>query len=71
MTQSGARTLHRDTDVTLQTCTCCDGEGRLYRSGWDRNGPIDIDEGECPHCEGTGGALEPCELIEEEDLDSV
>ena len=59
-------TIHRDTDITLQTCEACGGEGQIYHAdgsqSWDF---IEI----CEECEGTGAALIPCELIELEDLE--
>ena len=69
-------TLHRNTDVTLQVCTCCGGEGRIYHAGHgatSRGGNLYWDDWSepCKECEGTGGALIPCELIELEDLDCL
>lgn len=43
--------------MTVQMCETCQGEGRIIRQGIGQRGMIDppeIDEGECPECNGAG-----------------
>jgi hypothetical protein len=61
-------------DVTLQLCPVCDGQGRIYHPGHQTfespSGNLIWDDWSepCEECVGTGGALVPCVLIELEDL---
>lgn len=50
---------------TLQPCETCQSEGRILRS---KGGPDDIDCGECPVCEGTGGEIIETEPVTEEEI---
>lgn len=47
----------------LMPCDCCGSEGRIYRGQYEN----ERDCGECPVCEGTGGALIPSEPVEPDD----
>lgn len=51
----------------LVPCECCQSEGRLYRGQYED----ERDCGECPVCEGTGGALVDSEPVTMEDLDEI
>lgn len=60
-------------DITLQICQACDGEGRIYHAGWGatiRGGNLYWDDWSepCAECEGTGGALIPCQPITEDEF---
>ena len=60
-----------DEHPTLQPCETCQSEGRIYRRQgsmrpWETDDIIDC--GECPDCEGTGGALIPTEPVTEEEI---
>lgn len=48
-------------------CECCGSEGRLYHmaSGWSE--PYEVDDGECPCCEGTGREWHEDEMCDDED----
>ena len=53
-------------DLRIVACEACGTEGRVLRSN---GGPDDIDCGECPYCEGTGGEIITTQPIEMADLD--
>ena len=60
-------------DLRVVPCETCGTEGRiirqaLYHSSAHVGAPDEIDYGECPDCDGTGGALVEVEPIEEDDL---
>lgn len=60
-------------DVRIVPCEACGTEGRiirqsLYHSSAHVGAPDEVDHGECPYCEGTGGELIEVEPIELEDL---
>lgn len=49
-------------------CESCQGEGRLLtRDG----GPYDTDNGECPYCAGTGGAIIETQTITLSDIEGM
>jgi hypothetical protein len=55
-----------NTDWRIVPCDACGTEGRIYRQGrhcWD-----EIDYGQCPYCEGTGGEIIEVQPIDMEDL---
>lgn len=57
--------------VTLQWCDHCQSEGRIIRARaapyWSFD-PEEVDLGECPFCEGTGGALIATESATESEI---
>jgi hypothetical protein len=54
-------------DLRIVACEACGTEGRVLQSN---GGPDDIDCGECPYCDGTGGEIITTQPIEMADLDS-
>lgn len=60
-------------NLRIVWCETCGSEGRIYRqatyhSSAHIGAPNEIDCGECPDCEGTGGALIEVEPIDQDDL---
>lgn len=53
-------------DYRIVLCEACGSEGRILTNN---GGPDDIDHGECPYCEGTGGEIVSVQPIEMSDLD--
>ena len=58
-------------DVRLKPCEHCGSEGKLYTSRYGGNDPDVWPIGDCPVCEGTGGALVEVEPVEEEEIMDV
>jgi hypothetical protein len=58
-------------DLIIIRCRSCGSEGRIYRQGiasrWALE-PVEIDEGQCPDCDGTGGEMIEGEPITLDDL---
>lgn len=54
------------TRPVLVLCEVCQSEGRILTSN---GGPDEIDNGQCPACEGTGLALVESETATLEDLE--
>jgi hypothetical protein len=55
--------------ITLQRCQSCGSEGRIIRvrhHQWRE--PEEIDCGECPDCEGTGGELIATQPVTEQEI---
>lgn len=63
------------TDPRIVPCDHCGTEGRIYVLDYfyDRDGLQwgERDTGECPSCDGTGGALIETQPIDMEDLDEA
>lgn len=60
-------------DLRIIPCEACGTEGRIiryavYHSSAHVGAPDEVDHGECPDCEGTGGAIIETRPIEMEDL---
>jgi hypothetical protein len=57
-----------ETDIVIEICEYCGGEGQLYTSRYGGNDPDVWPIGPCPACEGHCSAIIPAEPIEIEDL---
>jgi hypothetical protein len=63
-----------DTDVSLQLCPACGGEGhelvtiQVYELGCGFSHPDTVYGDRCDECDGTGGALVPVEPVDFEEI---
>lgn len=70
-------TLTEANSPRLVLCEACGSEGRIYVRDWcsgSWNEPAhwgERDDGECPWCEGTGGALIATDPITLEDVEAI